>query len=256
LGRCVVIEIKAGPLYSDVISQGIYYAAQIDQYSYETLESKVHYYLTKHNKDLKTLLSNRGLLEKNLDKDKEILIYVVGTQSASGIHTMLDFMGKKYHIPLTAVTFEVFQMDSGQRIMVREINEADLSVSKSHIQAQKNTFTLEKIYALAEQKGIGQEFRKIYDAATALGLYPRLYPYSIMYTHPDHKNRMLFTVWTNRKPMSLYVGYEAFTEYYPLTTEQVAEALGPSGGRTMDLEQARQLIAGLEKLTSAGISGE
>jgi RecB family endonuclease NucS len=31
LGRLVVIEIKAGPLYSDVISQGIYYAAQIYQ---------------------------------------------------------------------------------------------------------------------------------------------------------------------------------------------------------------------------------
>jgi RecB family endonuclease NucS len=52
LGRCVVIEVKAGPLYSDVISQGIYYAAQIDRYSFETLESKVHYYLNKHNKDL------------------------------------------------------------------------------------------------------------------------------------------------------------------------------------------------------------
>jgi hypothetical protein len=103
---------------------------------------------------------------------------------------------------------------------------------------------------LADQMGIGQEFRLIYDAATRIGLYPRLYPYSIMYTHPDHKNRMLFTVWNNRKPMSTYVGYEAFTEYYPLTTEQVAETLGPSGGRTLDIEQARQLVSGLEKLMS------
>jgi hypothetical protein len=250
LGRCVVIEIKAGPLFSDVISQGIYYAAQIDQYSYETLESKVHYYLSKNNKDLKTLLNNRGLSEKDLDKDKNVLIYVVGTQSASGIHTMLDFMGKKYHVPLTAVTFEVFQMENGQRILVREINEADLPVSKPHVATQKNTFTLEKMNMLADQMGIGQEFRLIYDAATRIGLYPRLYPYSIMYTHPDHKNRMLFTVWNNRKPMSTYVGYEAFTEYYPLTTEQVAETLGLSGGRTLDIEQARQLVSGLEKLMS------
>jgi hypothetical protein len=180
----------------------------------------------------------------------------VGTQSALGIHTMLDFMGKKYHIPLTAVTFEVFQMDNGQRILVREINEADLPSSKPHTGTEKNIFTLEKINAIADQNGIGQEFRLIYEAATRFGLYPRLYPYSIMYTHPDHKNRMLFTVWNNRKPMNAYIGYEAFTEYYQLTTEQVAEALGPSGSRNPDMEQTKQLIAGLEKLMSSITSSD
>src|SRR4030066_335578 len=52
LGRCVIIEVKAGALFSDVISQALYYAAQIDKFSFETFESKVHDYLAKNNKDL------------------------------------------------------------------------------------------------------------------------------------------------------------------------------------------------------------
>jgi hypothetical protein len=53
-----------------------------------------------------------------------------------------------------------------------------------------------------------------------------------------------------------YVGYEAFVDYYPVTTEQVAEALGPSGSRKLILEEARKLVSGLEKIVSIGVSKE
>ena len=201
------------------------------------------------------MLRDRGVDEKDFDKSKEILIYLVGTQNTPGIDTMLDFMAIKYHLPLTAITFDVFQLENGERILVREVMEADAPVTRTRKETQKTTFTEENICKDADKKGVGEEFRFILQEAKRIGFYPRLYSHSIMYTHPDHKNRMLFTVWNNRKPLLAWTAYEPFVDYYPVTTEQVAEALGPAGRRTMDLKQAQQLVAGLEKILSGGISG-
>jgi hypothetical protein len=250
LGRCVVIEVKAGALFSDIISQALYYAAQIDKYPFETLESKVHTYLAKNHKDLKTLLQTRGLEAADFQKNKEILIFLVGTQSTSGIDTMLDFMSQKYHLPLTAVTFDVFQLENGQRILVREITEADMPVSRPPKPPTKSTPSIEKACALADQTGVGQEFRLVLEESRKLGLHQRPYAFCIMYAHPEHKTRMLFTVWAHQKPLKAYVGYEAFVDYYPVTAEQVAETLGPEGWRRLDLEEAQELVSGLERLIS------
>ena len=256
LGRYIVIEVKAGALFTDVISQAMYYAAQIDKFSFETLESKIHDYPAKNKKDLKTMLRDRGLEERDFGKNKEVLIYLVGTQSTSGIETMLDFMASKYHMPLTVVTFDVFQTENGQRILVREISEADITKTGTPKKSQRSAADVEKVCALADQTGVGQEFRYIFEESRKLGFHFRPYARSIMYTHPDHKVRMLFTVWAHQKPLKAYIGYEAFVDYYPVATEQAAEALGPSGWRRLDLEQARQLVSGLERLISYGTPGE
>ena len=256
LGRYIVIEVKAGALKIDVISQAMYYAAQIDKFSFETLESKVHDYPAKNKNDLKTMLRDRGLEENDFGKNKEVLIYLVGTQSTSGIETMLDFMARKYHVPLTLVTFDVFQIENDQRILVREISEADVPMPGIKKKPQRSAADVEKVCALADQTGIGQEFRLILEESRKLGFHLRPYARSIMYSHPDHKVRMLFTVWAHQKPLKAYIGYEAFVDYYPVTTVQAAEALGPSGWRRLDLEQARQLVSGLERLISYGTLGE
>lgn len=252
LGRYIVIEVKAGALLMDVIFQAMYYAAQIDKYSFATLASKVHDFPAKDKKDLKAMLRERGVDDRDFDNNKEVLIYLVGTQSTPGLDTMLDFMASKYHLPLTVVTYEVFQLENDQRILVREITEADIPTSRVNQKPRRTTADVEKTCALADRTGVGQEFRLILEESKKLGLHFRPYARSIMYAHPDHKTRMLFTVWTHQKPLKAYIGYEAFTEYYPVTTDQVAEALGPSGGRKLNMEQAQQLVSGLEKLISFG----
>lgn len=256
LGRYIVIEVKAGELPVEVISQAMYYAAQIDKLPFETLESKVHDYPAENEKDLKTMLQDRGLEENDFGKNKEVLIYLVGTQSTPGIETLLDFMASKYHVPITLVTFDVFQLENGQRILVREVSETDISKSRARRKTQRSTANVEKVCALADQTGIGKEFRFIFGEARKLGFHFRPYAHCIMYAHPDHKNRMLFTVWAHQKPLKAYIGYEAFVDYYSVSTEQAAEALGPSGWRRLDLEQAKQLVSGLERLTSYGTPEE
>lgn len=56
-----MIDVKAGALSPDVITQAMYYAAQINKFTLETLESKIHAYPANDNKDLKTMLRDRGL---------------------------------------------------------------------------------------------------------------------------------------------------------------------------------------------------
>jgi len=256
LGRFVVIEVKAGALSQDVISQAMYYAAQIDNYPFEILDTKLQHYLARHNQDLKTMLLDRGLGEGDIVKNKEILIYLVGTQRTPGMDTMLDYMAKKFRIPLTVVTFEVFQLENGERILVREICEADITTIETKAKTQRRTADVEKICVLADENSVGKEFRFILDEVKKMGLYARPYVSSIMYTHPNHKNRMLFTVWIKPNSLTAYIGHEAFVEYYPVTEEQVAEALGPTGYRKLDMEQAQQLISGLERLLSYGSTDE
>lgn len=256
LGRCMVIEIKAGALTADVVTQAMYYASQIDKFSFETLASKVNAYPVGNKKDLKAMLQVRGLDEKEFSKSKEVLIYLVGTLHTSGIDDMLNFMKKRIQVPLTEVVFNVFQLENGQRILVREVTEEDTPIARPGRETQKSTATIEGVCKKADQKGVGQEFRLILEESRKLGLHMRPYVRSIMYTHPDHKTRMLFTVSAHKKQLSAYIGYEGFVDYYPFTTEQVADALGPSGWRKLDMEQAKQLIAGLEKIVSSGVSIE
>lgn len=169
---------------------------------------------------------------------------------------MLDFMSRKSQIPLTVVTFEVFQLENGQRILVREITEADISAIETKRKSERRTTDVEKVCALADKNGVGQEFRFILAEARKMGLYSRPYVRSIMYTHPNQKSRMLFTVWAHHKPLHVYIGYEAFVEYYPVSEAQVVEALSPTGNRKLDMEQAQQLMSGLERLLSYGSTEE
>ena len=251
LGRCAVIEIKAGALSTDVVTQAMYYAAQIDKYDYETLATKVHDYPTREKKELKTLLQLRGLDEKEFSKSKEVLIYLVGTLHTSGVDVMLEYMSRRIQVPVTQVIFDVFQLENGQRILVREITEADAPIRKAHGPGPRGGATIDNVCKKADQHGIGEEFRYVLEESKKLGLHMRPYVRSIMYAHPEHKTRMLFTVRANHKPMTAYIGYEAFVEYYPVTTEQVASALGPPGWQKFNKEQAQVLISGLKTLISS-----
>ena len=249
LGRCAVIELKAGALLADVVAQAMYYAAQVDKYDYQTLASKIRDYPAGEKKELKTLLQDRELDENEFIKSKEVLIYLVGTQHTTGVDDMLAYLSKKIQVPVTQITFDVFQLENGQRILVREITEADAPGIKPP--GHRGEATLDSVCKKADQHGIGEEFRYIMDEAKKLGLHMRPYVRTIMYTHPDHKTRMLFTVKANHKPMTVYIGYEAFVEYYPVTTEQVASALGPPGWQKFNKEQAQVLLSGLKTLISS-----
>jgi hypothetical protein len=92
----------------------------------------------------------------------------------------------------------------------------------------------------------------ILDAALEVGLYARPYKKSIMYTPPSQRNRMVFTVWTEKKDdgVSIYVGPDEFLEFYPFSKEEIVTNLGfkESGWHSLNLEQAISFGEGLRAL--------
>ena len=71
-----------------------------------------------------------------------------------------------------------------------------------------------------------------------------------MYTPPEKRNRMLFTVWVTPKAGKLqaYIGPGAFAEFYPVTEEKATEILGPDGYRDWTSDDVEAFIASLQRL--------
>jgi hypothetical protein len=249
LGRLAVIELKAGALELGAVTQALYYAAQIDDMPFSSLEENISKHPSCGYRDLKTILTEWGLEFSALQKNKEVLVFLVGTKKSPGLGRMLEFLSKKYHMPITVVTFEIFQLENGERILIREFTEADVTVKR-----KIKDVDIEKICALADKTSIGAEFQLLISVARQLGIYPRAYKQSIMYTHPDHKDRMLFTARAQFKPLRVYIGYEAFVDYYGVTEEQAAIALGPQGWQRLDIEGVNKLAAGLQSLLSVPVN--
>lgn len=110
--------------------------------------------------------------------------------------------------------------------------------------------TLEEICARADTEGIGEDFRRILDAALRYGLYPRPNVKSVMYTPDTNRNRMLFTVWLKSeqpKKGSMAISPEAFAEYYPVDVDLAASILGPSEWRDV-YEDAEAFVVELDTL--------
>lgn len=113
-------------------------------------------------------------------------------------------------------------------ILVQHLTEQDTLSSREQTAGQVED-AYERLFSLADKNGIGQSFRVLYDACVAHDLYPRLYKWSIMYTPPDNKNRMLIAAWVKPKykKLELTVNPEAFAGFYPVDEQRATESLAP-----------------------------
>ncbi len=245
-GRWVVIEIKAGALDATVITQALFYAAQIDKMPLPELESKIDSFLESKGTNLRKMLDLRGIDVQDQMKEREMLMVSVGTHRLEELDNLIEFMGKKVQIPISNVTFgKVLKLDNEHQILVREMTAIE-GISKQP--TKKTGKTIEELHTMAKENGIGDEFQKILETAKSLGLHFRLYKRCIMYAPDQDHTRMLFTVFTNKKPIKAYIGNEVFTEYFSVIETQVHNAIGPEGWRSMSPDDVKKFIIGLKSL--------
>lgn len=103
----------------------------------------------------------------------------------------------------------------------------------------------------ADKKGIGNQFRAFRKAAERHGLHPRTYQNSVMYSPPNGKTRMLFTVWVKSKDgkVSAYVSPPVFAELFPVREEIAFAELGTTDGwRYMTNDDVQAFVDGLDRL--------
>ena len=255
-GRWVIIEIKRGQLRRETIAQALDYAACLAEMSADVLRSKIRAYLAARGTTIEALLRERGA-EDALDS-RDAVLTIVGTSRAPGLERIVSYWAEHSDVPISVVTFGVFELSDGQRLLVRELTEDDTAANRKP-ERQKETRTPEELFALARELGYGDEFKAVYDTALEHGLYARVYRKSIMFTPPDRRNRMLFTIWAARRGngLKMYVDPEPFAEFCPVARSRVEEILGlPSWGwQGMDRPAIGKFTQDLRRIMGEAASG-
>ena len=248
-GRWVVIEIKAGMLDSSVITQALYYVAQIASMKYDSLEAKVNKFLWKKNTDLSALLKERGT-ENDQVETRDVYAIIVGTGRTPGLGKLLGFLADKYRFPISAVLFDVFEMSDGRKVLSRELTELD-SISGNIQNKKKSKWMLQDLIKQAKDNGIEEEVGILLDAANRCGMYARPYASSIMITPPQNKTIMLFTFWVKPnkdKRLKIFIGSDVFQDFYPISEKVSIDLLGTAGWRSMGKNQIKEFVRGLDLL--------
>jgi Holliday junction resolvase-like predicted endonuclease len=251
-GRWVVIEIKKGNLHRDAVAQALDYASCIEKLGFEKLWGKVSDYLKsvgpENNKSEETL-RDRVQREGTDKKDREVVVYVVGTGQDPSLERILGFVDKSQRV-VHAVLFSVFESDSSHRLLVRELTSNPPPGSGAR---QKN-LSLAGVIKIAHDNGLGEAFESLVAAAERHGLYPRPFKRSIMFAPANNRTRCLFVAWV--KPpadyvMKLYVVPDAFQEFYALRKELVVKELGNAGYRQLPVSEVPEFVRSLDRLMSS-----
>lgn len=243
-GRWVVIEIKRGAVRRETVAQALDYAACVATMPYHELSQRLGDYLRQHDTSLEALLEERAAEEDADSDERDVTMYLVGTGKDPSLDRMVEYLSA-FEVPINVVSYDVFQLEGGQQVLVRELTEAEAKPpSRARV-------SVEQISRMADRAGIGERFRKILESSQRHDLFPRAYKQSIMYTPPSNRARMLFTVWAWTRAdgsLRVYVGPEAFAEFYPVTADQVASLLGPDGLYWMGDSAVDQFVANLDRL--------
>lgn len=253
-GNWVVIELKSGSLYRATLTQALDYASSIASLPSDQLMQKVDSYLEKQTQEIqaaaRSILDQQAIEVQPDQPYRDVRIYLVGTTVDPGLERMTTYLASVHNLPTKLVTFQVFEVENGQRLLLRELTEADTEIPMTEV---KNRLSLEDVCRRADSETTGPAFRRILEAASRHGIHARPYKYSVMYTPPSNRTRMLFTVRTSPDRsgnLRIWIEPDAFAEFYP-TTSKVAEAqLGSSGWRALTEEQVDGFIRSLDRIFS------
>jgi hypothetical protein len=246
-GRWQVIEIKRGALTRETIAQALDYASCIAAFTESDLRAAIEPYVNEHGSDLDTILEDRDAVDSLDPAQREVAILIVGVGRTQGLDRIASFLAEKFSVPLSVISFNLFDVAEGTRVLAREITEP---VAPDGQEGEGPVFRPTDVLRLAEQSGNGDVFHEFMNTAVEHGLYPRAWKTSIMFTPPSNRTRMLFTIWARPQKglLKTYVGGSVFTEYFPTTIGKVRKHLGNEGWRLMDAQDAKRYLRGFRRL--------
>ena len=245
-GRWCVIEIKKGSVRRETIAQALDYASCIASMRHDALAQRVRDYLEgRGGPDVELV---RQLVEEASDDEspRSVAIFVVGTGQDPGLKRMVDFLTESGGIPITVVSFGVFDVGQGQRLLMRQLTEGE-----TRPETARDAWSESSVIERAERNGLGEVFRRILKASEELGLYARACKKCIMYAPPANRIRCLFTVWTDRTAsggMSVYVSAEAFEQFYGVPADEVRETFQSDGWLDLTPNKVESFLDGLREL--------
>lgn len=244
-GAWVVIEIKRDALHRDTIAQALDYASLIASLPSDQLRRIADDYLTTRGHTLVALLEQRHATLD--DHDRDVSIVVVGTGRDAALDRIVTYLADRYELPITVVSFDIFTLPDGTRLLARETADVDQPLGSTAVAA---ALTPEHVARLADATAIGHLFREFLQVTSDLGLYARAWKTCVMFTPPTMRNRALLTVWArpDNGLLSTWVGVKPFSEFFAVSSDEVARYLGEEGWRKMTEAQVHAFLAGLRGL--------
>lgn len=218
--RWVVIEVKPGMLDSWALAQALYYASSIASLDRDELLDKLEPRLEEYG-DKGRLLAR---VRKQLDGEggeREIAVLLVGAGIHPGLERVTEFLGR-FGVPISVVSFEVFELDGGPKLLIREVVEEPIKPPPP-----PGGRTVAKIRKMAANEGVVEQFDRFVAMSKDAGLAVQPQGASVRIAPPADRRRFLLYASPHRGGMSIYTGPGEFAEFFEVTQEDAAHALGP-----------------------------
>jgi hypothetical protein len=244
-GRWVVVELKPGTLYQDVITQALGYVASLRELPPERLRSIAESYLA-HRPNPDAISRLEAALSAGDDASPpEIRALVVGTSRDPGLDRLMDLL-TDHDVAIEAISFEPFELPDGEIIMIREITEAPADTEADRA---SNSEKLNGVLEHAQENGVRSIFDDFLKIGAELGLPARAYAVTLMFTPPTNRTRGLLAIWADKGATWLDTSFETFEEFFPeVTADEARRQLGAEKRRQLDHESAARFQAGLKSL--------
>jgi len=226
--RWVVIELKAGMLWSDAVTQALYYASSLAKLDAGELEEK----LSRDNKlaafgNEKDLSGKIRRHLKREGEEREIALMLVGAGLSAGVERMREFLGR-FGIPIEIVSFEVFKPDKSPKLLIREVIEESDQPLRS-----KPKYTVEAVRELARKAGVVEQLDRFMKMAEQAGLAVQPQMTSIRIAPPQDKRWLLLFAEPQAGAkrgaggkLHFYWEPKAFEYFYGIDDREVEKGLG------------------------------
>ncbi len=225
--RWVVIEIKPGVLDYGALTQALYYASSISHLDPDRLYEKLEPRLGEFG-DAGRL---SAIVKQQLageEEGREIAVLLVGAGIHSGLERVNEFLGR-FGVPIGIVSFEVFELDGGPQLLIREVVDEPAEPS-----FPPRRLTVAAIRHRAEEVGLGSQFDRFVDIAKAADLAVQPQRASVRIAPPANRVRFLMYARPDSDNsggvLHISVGPRQFAEFFPVDEQEAIAALGELDG--------------------------
>ena len=222
--RWVVIEIKPGRLDSGALGQALYYAASLARLGADELYEKLKARLG----DFGDAESLSGRVKQQLAgeaEEREIAVLLVGAGIHPGLERMNEFLAR-FGVPIGVVSFEVFELEAGPRLLVREVVDEPTKPA-----APRRRLTVDAIRDMATEAGVREQFDRFVNMSEQAGLPVQPQRASVRIAPPANRTRFLMYAaprdGASGGELGIWVGPGRFAEWFQRIDENDAvNALG------------------------------
>ena len=222
--RWVVIKIKLGVLNSGALAQALYYASSIARLGADELYRKLEPGLSDFGDSEQLSASVKQQLAGE-EEGREIAVLLVGAGIHPGLERMNEFLGR-FGVPISVVSFEVFELDGGPKLLIREVVDEPAKPSPP-----RRKLTVEAIRRRAVDAGVGRQFDRFVRMSEQAGFAVQPQRASVRIAPQANRTRFLMyarpRAGGNGGELSIWVGPEQFAEFFPHISEKDAiDAIG------------------------------